>query len=217
MSIADLAKAALSPQAGPHEEQLSQLLNEIFRSPAAGLGGQPNFGGPGVGGAGVTPGAVTTVPQKPLFEPQATHAAVPAASTVAPNIGQAPLTTPGGPSVGGAGVSPGAVTTPAQKAEPDIIASGRQSEIVDPLDALVAFALSGSSYTGPNLGGIGAAPGAPPPAPAQPHASDSAPFGTPDLQNLAPLGVAIPNEAALQALFSPAVADSIECGAAIDV
>ena len=43
MSTADIAKAALGLPPGPHEELLTRLLNEILRSPAAGMGPQLEF------------------------------------------------------------------------------------------------------------------------------------------------------------------------------
>ena len=92
MSTADYAKALLGVPPGPHEELLTRLLNEILRTPAAGMGPQMNWGGPALGGAGVSPGAVTTVPPKPLFEPQPTHTAIPGTPRIVAS--SAPATVP---------------------------------------------------------------------------------------------------------------------------
>ncbi len=114
MSTADYAKTAYTGPSGSHEELLTRLVNEIFRSPAAGMGPQASLGGPGLGGFGASPGAVTTGAPKPLFEPQATHTAMPAAPSAESTLAQlalpvSPTPSHAGPSAGGAGVSPGAV------------------------------------------------------------------------------------------------------------
>jgi cysteine desulfurase/selenocysteine lyase len=217
MSTADFAKAALGLPPGPHEELLTRLLNEILRSPAAGMGPQMNFGGPSMGGAGVSPGAATTAPPKPLFEPQATHAALPELTTPSVAGLQPPLPAPsyGGPSVGGAGVGPGAVTTIEPKSEPTAASSAvPNGTSVDPLDALVASAISGSAYLGPSLSGFGTGPGigtGPSRSALSPQNEGevqpvAAPFASPNIVNVEPLGIGIPGEAGLAALFAQPIA-----------
>jgi cysteine desulfurase/selenocysteine lyase len=209
MSTADFAKAAFGVPSGPHEEQLVRILNELFRSPAAGLGPGLNWGGPSLGGAGVTPGAVTTVPPKPLFEPQATHTAFPGRPEAISDHGAGshlPTPSTGGPSAGGVGLTPGAATTIAPAAEPTAAKTAAPSSTEgDPLDVLVAVALSGPAYAGPSLAGIGLAPGIAPANATAPGAGEA------ELPSLAapaldPLSAGIPGEAELQSLLSPAVA-----------
>lgn len=205
MSIADHAKLAYTAPAGDQNELLARLVNEIFRSPAAGLGVQPNLAGPSLGGAGVSPGAFTTGSPLPL-DPSPVKSGVP--SGVTPDIGALnvvhagqPQLSFGGPSLGGAGLSPGSVTTALPlKLEPSaaktVIPSSPTIGLPETgsLDQLVDAALSGSVYSGPSLAGIGVSPGIattsiPNGGAAVPQSS---PFGGATVPSLDPLGLDIP-------------------------
>ncbi len=225
MSTADYAKIAYTGPSGSHEELLTRLVNEIFRSPAGGMGPQASLGGPGLGGFGASPGAVTTGAPKPAFEPQATHAAIPSAPSEESTLARlvlpvSPSLSPAGPSAGGAGVSPGAATTVTPKLEPSAgqSASPAAAPTLDPLDQLAASALGGPAYTGPSLGGIGVSPGIATTSvptggePTQSTPKSDAPLGAPALPGVAPLGPGIPDEAYLQALLSPAIANPSSAG-----
>jgi cysteine desulfurase/selenocysteine lyase len=214
MSTADYAKAAYGSPSGSHEEMLTRLVNEIFRSPPAGVGVGLNLAGPGLGGFGASPGAVTTALPKPLVEPQATHAAAPSTESALTQLvlPVSPAPSHAGPSAGGAGVTPGAVTSLDPKLEPSAAqtASAAAAPQADPLDQLAAAALAGPAYTGPSLSGVGISPGIatsiPGVEPSQSAAKTDAPISAPALPGVAPLGLGIPGEAYLQSLFSPAIA-----------
>ena len=211
MSTADFAKLAFGGPAGPHEEALQRILNELLRSPAGGIGPGANLAGPGLGGFGLSPGALTT--SAPLrAEPTATLTALPQPSSppeaATAHIAQSLLPQPsyGGPSVGGAGANPGAVSTAVPKHEPTASQSA-----VDPLDALAAAALAGPAYAGPSLAGIGRSPGmsrsTPPAGAGVPNgfSMPEAPLAAPAPPKVEPLGPGIPGEAELRSLLAPAV------------
>ncbi len=211
MSTADFAKLAFGGPDGPHEEALQRILNELLRSPACGIGPGANLAGPGLGGIGLSPGALTT--SAPLrAEPTATLTALPQPSSppeaATAHIAQSVLPQPsyGGPSVGGAGASPGAVSTAVPKHEPTASQSA-----VDPLDALAAAALAGPAYAGPSLAGIGRNPGmsasALPAGVGVPNgfSTTEAPLAAPTPPKVEPLGPGIPGEAELRSLLAPAL------------
>lgn len=167
MSTADYGKAALGGPGGPHDELIQRALNELLRSPLAGTGPGLNLAGPPLGGVGLSPGTVTTSSPKKI-EPTATLSAMPTeghapeSATASLASAAAPQPSYGDPSVGGAGVSPGAVSTTVPKQEPTATQAGVPGPALgetDPLDALAASALGGPIYTGPSLGGVGTSPG----------------------------------------------------------
>lgn len=171
MSTADYAKHAYGLAPSADEALLTRLVNEIYRTPAGGMGPSPNFADPAAGGLGFSPAAVTTSLPAPVSEPTPTHSAVPSGSPPdlsAANVisATAPKPSQAGPSVGGFGASPGAGNavpslthaepTKALAAQPTAVSSKPPES---PLDDLVAHALTGSAYSGPSLGGLGASPG----------------------------------------------------------
>lgn len=175
MSTADYSKNAYGLAPSADEALLTRLVNEIYRTPAGGMGPSPNFADPAAGGFGLSPGAASTGIQGPVSEPVPVHTALPSAAPADLSAGHvlagaAPKTSLGGPSVGGAGVSPSATKAPgfgfpglaepapATLAQPSTVSSKPPES---PLDDLVAQALSGSAYTGPSLGGLGTSPGSP--------------------------------------------------------
>src|SRR5262245_59900599 len=203
MSTADFAKLALGGPAGPHEEALQRVLNELLRSPAGGIGPGVNFAGPALGGAGVSPGVVTTsLPFR--TEPTATLTAMPELSSppeaASAQIASAAVPQPsyGGPSAGGVGVSLGALSSTVPKHEQATrapLASGAPA--IDLLDALAAASLAGPAYTGPSLAGFGRSPGismsAAPSTVEVPNgfSTPEAPLAAPPAPKVEPLGPAI--------------------------
>ena len=186
MSTADYAKNAYSVVPSADEALLTRLVNEIYRTPAGGMGPSPNFADPAAGGIGLSPGAVTTSAPGPISEPVPAHAAIPSGAPPDLSAGNvlaatAPKPSLASPSVGGAGVSPGAAKAipgfgvPGLAEPQPAVVSTKPAD--EPLDDLVAQALLGSVYGGPSLGGLGASPGiatttgAPAPAPTR------APYG----------------------------------------
>ncbi len=173
MSTADYAKHAYGLAPSADEALLTRLVNEIYRTPAGGMGPAPNFADPAAGGLGFSPGAVTTSLTGPVSEPTPVHTALPSGSPPDLSAGNvlaatAPKPSAGGPSVGGFGASPGAGNSiPGFNfgaAEPSKTLAAQPTTVSSkppetPLDDLVVQALGGSAYTGPSLGGLGASPG----------------------------------------------------------
>ena len=226
MSTADYAKHAYGLAPSADEALLTRLVNEIYRTPAGGLGPSPNFADPAAGGLGFSPGAVTSSLPGPLSEPSPVHSAAP--SSAPPDLAvanvlaaTAPKPSQGGPSVGGFGGSPGAGAVPgfnfaeptktfaAQPttfaAQPTTVAaqptavSSRPPEA--PLDDLIAQALGGSAYSGPSLGGLGASPGVA--TTATPAAAGAKPsYGEAFAFDVDPLGLDAPAHEAYKPLLT---------------
>ena len=209
MSTADYAKHAYGVAPSADEALLTRLVNEIYRTPAGGMGPSPNFADPAAGGIGLSPGAVTTSAPGPFSEPTPVQTAIPSGAPPDLSAGNvlaatAPKPSLASPSVGGAGVSPGAAKAipglgvpglaepqPANFAQPSV-QSSKPAE--SPLDDLVAQALLGSVYSGPSLGGLGASPGIATTSGAPASAPMRAPYGEVPSFQLDPLGLDNPGD-----------------------
>ena len=209
MSTADYAKHAYTVPGGDHDVLLSRLVNEIFRTPAGGMGPSPNFADPAAGGLGLSPGAVTTSAPGPISEPVPVHSAIPSGAPPDLSAGNvlaatAPKPSLGGPSVGGAGLTPGGAQAIPGFGAPGLaepqrtVVSTKPAD--EPLDDLVAQALLGSVYGGPSLGGLGASPGIATTDGTSPSAPVRAPYGEVPSFNLDPLGLDNPGDSGLQSL-----------------
>jgi cysteine desulfurase/selenocysteine lyase len=210
MSTADYAKHAYSVPGGDHDVLLTRLVNEITRTPAGGTGPAPNFADPAAGGIGLSPGALTTSAPGPISEPTPVQSAIPSGAPPDPSAGHvlagtAPKPSLAGPSVGGAGVSPGvAHALPGfgvpglAEPQPAAVSSKPADE---PLDDLVAQALLGSVYGGPSLGGLGASPGIATTSGAPAAGPTRAPYGEVASFHVDPLGLDNPGDGGLQSLL----------------
>ena len=210
MSTADYAKHAYSVPGGDHDVLLTRLVNEITRTPAGGMGPSPNFADPAAGGIGLSPGALTTSAPGPISEPTPVQSAIPSGAPPdlsAGNVlaGTAPRPGLGSPSVGGAGVSPGAAhalpgfgVPGLAEPQPAVVSSKPADE---PLDDLVAQALLGSVYGGPSLGGLGASPGIATTSGAPATGPTRAPYGEVASFHVDPLGLDNPGDGGLQSLL----------------
>lgn len=169
MSTADFAKFAYGLAPSADEALLTRIVNEIFRTPAGGLGPAPNFADPAAGGLGFSPGAVTTSLPAPIPEPVPVRSAGPSGAPVDLSAGSVlagsvPKPSFASPGIGGAGASPGAARAGLGSAVPGAAtlahpATASNAPAETPLDDLVAQALSGSAYAGPSLVGAGTSPG----------------------------------------------------------
>lgn len=211
MSTADYAKHAYTAPGGDHDVLLTRLVNEIYRTPAGGMGPAPNFADPAAGGIGLSPGAITTSAPGPISEPVPVHGAIPSGTPPDLSAGQilastAPKPSLAGPSVGGAGVSPGAAQAlpgfgvPGLAEPQPAVMSSKPADA--PLDDLVAQALLGSVYSGPSLGGLGVSPGVVTTDGAPASAPTRAPYGDVPAFSLDPLGLDNPGDDGLRSLLA---------------
>ncbi len=118
--------------------------------------------------------------------------------------GTAPRRGLGGPSVGGAGASPGAAhalpgfgVPGLAEPRPAVVSSKPADE---PLDDLVAQALLGSVHGGPSLGGLDASPGIATTTGAPATGPTRAPYGEVASFHVDPLGLDNPGDGGLQSL-----------------
>jgi cysteine desulfurase/selenocysteine lyase len=214
MSTADYAKHAYSAAPSADEALLTRLVNEIYRTPAGGMGPSPNFADPAAGGIGLSPGALTTHAPAPITEPTPVQSAIPSGSPPDLSAGHVlaatlPKPSLGGPSTGGAGVSPGAAQALPGFGAPGL-AEPQRTSLAQPsgsskpadyaLDDLVAQAGVGTAYTGPSLSGLGASPGIVTSDGSGSPAVGTVPYGGAAALDVDPLGLDSPENDILRSL-----------------